>query len=429
MSRFRVVALIGLLAGCTGSPVRQHGIETGGRVGSGAEGDRESANDGAVRNVGHEEVSGASTVGLSLEMAITTAVGNNPRLRAVRLEAGVAEAQIYAASIYPFNPQFNSTVRDARFSNGGGHAEGQLYSLLQELELAGQRDHRRAEADASHQRVLWEIEAAEIGVAIQVRRVFFTAVYRRQKWELAESIAKVNQELSEVLDRRYKAQLATLADVSISKVEARDAARRARAARADYDAAMVELRRALGGTGKVAVVPTDELPSAAVYSEIENVPDRMVEQALAERTDLKARKSEVETASARLRLARAGRIPNVTVGVEYERDESATKFIGGTVSVPIPIINNNRGVVSQREAELVRASGQVTQLQTEIRQETEAALQRYERAREQGLANERDARDGLEVEQKRIEDLYREGDADLLRVYEVRQRLNQVQDA
>jgi cobalt-zinc-cadmium efflux system outer membrane protein len=374
------------------------------------------------------ETTAVQSAGLTLEQAIATAVQNNPKLVAQRLDAGVARAQILAAAVYPFNPQFNSTLREARFA-GGGHGEDQLYGLSQELELAGQRGKRQAEADASHQRVLWEIEAAETGVAVQVRRLFFTTIYRRQKWELANSIAKLNQNLLEALERRFQAQQATLADVSVARVEARDAARRSRAAMAEYQAARVELRRVLGAIAKFDPVPLGELYRAVMYPEMDETPDLLVDQAVAVRRDLKARQAEVNAASARVRLARAGRMPNVTVGVEYERDESATRFVGATVSVPIPFRNDNRGVIAQREAEYIRAAGQAEQLRTEIRQETEAAFERFQRAREQALANESDISDGLEIELKRVEDLFNQGEADLLRVYEVRQKLNQVRDS
>ncbi len=370
----------------------------------------------------------APALSLTLEQAITTALANNPRLIAQRLEAGVSRAQIDAASVYPFNPVFGSAVRNARI-RGDGHGIDQQYTLSQELELAGQRSKRRAEASATHDRVLWEIEWAEVGVVAQVRRLFFGAIYRRAKLELAESVATLNQQLLEVLERRFQAQQAGLADVSVGRVEARDAARRARLARSDYDAAKVELLRTLGVMGPVGLKVSGELSPASAFSDITPAIESLIAQAIDQRADLRGRRAEADAAIARWRLARANRLPNVSAGIDLERDESGTQFFGGTVSVPIPILNNNRGVIAQREAEYLRTAGQVTQLEAEVRQDVRAASQRYERAREVAAQNEADIRDGLGTEVDRIEDLYAQGETDLLRVYEVRQKLNQLRDA
>jgi cobalt-zinc-cadmium efflux system outer membrane protein len=73
------------------------------------------------------------------------------------------------------------------------------------------------------------------------------------------------------------------------------------------------------------------------------VPDRQNLQAcvLATRPDLKAAKLAVDVREAELRLAQARRIPNVSLGPRYKRDNNENLF-GGELAIPLPFFNRNQ---------------------------------------------------------------------------------------
>src|SRR5439155_1389135 len=77
---------------------------------------------------------------------------------------------------------------------------------------------------------------------------------------------------------------------------------------------------------------------------------------LARRPDLEAAERAREAAEAALRLARAERWPNPTLGVQYTHSEfqvsgDLADQVGTSVSVPLPVFNRNQGEIERAEAE------------------------------------------------------------------------------
>jgi outer membrane protein TolC len=131
--------------------------------------------------------------------------------------------------------------------------------------------------------------------------------------------------------------------------------------------------------------------------------------------------------SAPLRRNGASRVPNVSLGPRYERDESRTLFAGLELQVDVPVINTGRETVWQGETEVRRKQVALEQLRIKARLEIESAVERYERARaivEQfrpGAAGE------LDQEVARVADLFLAGQTDLLTLYSIRGKVLQSQ--
>ena len=73
------------------------------------------------------------------------------------------------------------------------------------------------------------------------------------------------------------------------------------------------------------------------------LPDRQNLQAcaLASRADLQAAQLAVEVREAELRLAQARRIPNISLGPRYKRDNNQN-VVGGEIAIPLPFFNRNQ---------------------------------------------------------------------------------------
>ncbi|WP_163362059.1 TolC family protein, partial [Klebsiella aerogenes] len=71
---------------------------------------------------------------------------------------------------------------------------------------------------------------------------------------------------------------------------------------------------------------------------------------------LAAANADARTASAQVRLARAQRIPDVTVSASARRLE-ATNDVAAVfgVSVPFPVFNNGRAAIAQAQAQATQA--------------------------------------------------------------------------
>src|SRR5207249_1444345 len=115
--------------------------------------------------------------------------------------------------------------------------------------------------------------------------------------------------------------------------------------------------------------------------------EQLVSEALARRPDLEAAERAREAAEAALRLARAERWPNPTLGVQYTHSEfqvsgDLADQVGTSVSVPLPVFNRNQGEIERAEAEALIARREVEKLRLAIPQEVRSAVASYRIARE-----------------------------------------------
>ncbi len=146
---------------------------------------------------------------------------------------------------------------------------------------------------------------------------------------------------------------------------------------------------------------------------------------MAERPDILAAHADVDSAPHNLDLADASRIPNVQFGPYYEHDEDGITYVGFKGAVDIPIVNTGMPLVRQRSSELLQRQNVLEQLLAKANVDAEAAVRRYERARRIVEAARSDFTEPFPRELRQIEDQFRGGQVDILRVFVARSSLIQ----
>lgn len=143
------------------------------------------------------------------------------------------------------------------------------------------------------------------------------------------------------------------------------------------------------------------------------------------RPDVMAARSDVDAARANVCLADASRVPDLQIGPYYQRTADSTSFLGFRAQMDIPVLNNGVPLVRQRQAELQQRTAVWQQLQTRAELEAEAAVDRYQRAL--GLLSESDAIATSELPEalRRLEEQFKAGEVDVLRVFQARNSLIQ----
>ena len=397
---------------------------------------------------------------LTLDAAIATALERNPDLVTLRQDVPVNRAALQAARVYPYNPSVTVGV-DPLAEEAGGHQASvkNAVVLTQTFELAHQTRHRVRAAAADVSRAESSVLESEVQNVAETERRFFAALYERQLFEDTRSLAELDEKLLEVLKRRFQAGQATAADVALARIEARSARQQAQLAEVALQEALRALRRHLGLEEKAGTEPVGRLdqwrwvparaalaaasgnPPAQDAAQGEEGPDAgdasqhdaedasygsaALESLVARRPDVQAALAELRAAGAQWSLARASRVPNLTFGPTYERDESRTLFVGLEVQMDVPVVNTGREVVWQRQAEFRRKQVALEQLRVKARLEIQSALERYERARATVEEFRRQAGDGLDGEVGQITDLFVAGETDLLTVYAARGKVLQ----
>ena len=302
-------------------------------------------------------------------------------------------------------------------------------ALRQPLEFGHQTTHRYNIAKASYNVVQWQIVQAELSTLVQTYRFFQTAAYRREKLRVANDLADFNEKLLASLERQLQAnQRAGLAaDTALARVESRASRQLAKAARQDYITALTDLRNQLGVPETAA--ETEPLGEFALPSTIETVDEQaMINAALNCRADLKAAQAQTNAAAAATNLAKGDRIPSAILGPQYVQDEAGIQYIGFNFVPVLPILNNGKPLVRQRQAEERRAMATFQAAQQRAVAQVRSAVAKWNGAtlllkESAGLT----ADVGPEVAS--LERLFEAGQVDLNRVQQARQRLIQLENS
>ena len=213
----------------------------------------------------------------------------------------------------------------------------------------------------------------------------------------------------------------------LARVESRASRQQVKAERQDYLIALADLRNQIGPTEAAGTAePLGEFTLPPYIPPLEE--QAMIRTALANRPDIHAARAQVVGAEAAVRLARADRIPSPVVGPEYQANENGTQFVGFVYITPIPILNSGKPLVLQREAEARRACVALKQAEQRAIAQVRAAVAKWNGATE--LVNESSGLTGeLAREVVRLERLFDEGQADLTKLLQGRQRLIQLENS
>jgi cobalt-zinc-cadmium efflux system outer membrane protein len=386
---------------------------------------------------------------LTLEAAIQIALERNPDLIAIRTSEPVARATHRVAKTYPFNPQFQTQVLPYTRDRAGDDAPvSQQHVIVQTFELAHQRRFRTGAAAAGWERVRGNIRAAELTSAAQTERFFFAILYQRDLRDLARSLAELNADLVEVLERRLKAGQANNADVALARLQSQSARHRQRLTEANYQTALTNLSSYLNLEQGTHVDPIGawlqwhwkSVANALRGTDHESLDAQTpgfgtdqddaafgasVRRLVAQRGDVAAARAGVAMASKNLALAEAMRRPNLQIGPLWQRDDAATEFWGIQAQMDIPIVNTGTPLVCQRRAELQQQQVTAERLEEKAVSEARAAVARYERARRLVDQSRSDFAQAMPDALKFFEDQFQAGQITLLEVFAARTSLAQ----
>lgn len=378
---------------------------------------------------------------LDLVQSVEMALVQNPDLQTIRQNEGVGRGVLGVAQTYPFNPFVQVQATPLQYgANGAG--PGTIYHyvlLMQTLQLAHQQRFREESGLAALSSVRWNIHQAELLNLAQTERLFFTALYQRGIRDLALANAKVNEELLDVLERQLRAGHASAADVAIVRVDSRSTRKQAQLAEANYQTALLDLRRQLGLDIGAPFEPSGDLAEFHWLStegqhlrpyrtlQIAATVDAPGEMAnlVAGRPDVMAARADLAAARANADLARAARRPDLQIGPYYQRTEQGTTYWGFRAQSDVPVVNNGLPMVRQREAEVRQRFAAWRQLQTRAQLEAAAAIDRYQRAWHIVNESQQGLEEPLPAELERLEEQFKAGEVDILRVFTARSSLLQ----
>lgn len=278
-----------------------------------------------------------------------------------------AEAQLSAVegvrreAVSPFfnNPEL-SVERSQRRAPDGNSRESSI-GLAQPLEIAGQQGHRRSAAAAALEAVRAEVADAKRQARADAATKFYNVLASQRRLQIEQRSVDLFDRTSQAVARRRAAGEDTRLDANVALIEAE----RARNALARAREQWIDARAELAALLQMPLAALPEL-SGDLAPPVDSVPytlDQLVASAQS-LPRLRAQAARQLAARARLDLARAGRYPNVTVGVNVGREgppDARERVTTLGITLPLPIFNRNDAAIGQAltdstQAELELAS-------------------------------------------------------------------------
>lgn len=273
---------------------------------------------------------------LTLPDALARARANAPAVIGATAAIAEARARLIEANLrFRENPEFNVAAGGRR--GGGAQSLDVSVAALQALEPQGRRAGRIEAANAFIRTAESEVAVVALEAMALAASAYLDAWHAQRE---AATLALSEQVTGEVL--RAAETRFSLGDIAALEVNAARAERaRATAERLNAEAA------AAGSLGELRVLlrlPADE---PVVLSEFfaGAVDLATLLPALETRPDLRALASEIDQASAELRLAATFRRPELAIGAEYAREESDNILLGA-LRLRLPVFNQAQGEIA-----------------------------------------------------------------------------------
>ena len=289
---------------------------------------------------------------VTLADALDAASAASPLLAVGAAGVQTATAGRAVAALRP-NPEIEAT---SEYFGGGGAYRGfasaeNTARLALPIELGGKRSARIAVADAQIDRAQLGSVTARADLILSVTQGYNDAVGAERRLAIARDQARIAADGFHAASVRVKAGVASPLEQQRADVLRINADTAVERATRTADVARANLGRLVG---RPLTGPFDQ----AWFDRVGGLgPARPAapEGTLA----LAAADADARTAGAQVRLARAQRVPDVTVSAGVRRLDATGTLVGVFgVGVPIPLFNNGHAAVSQAQAQLTLAEAQ-----------------------------------------------------------------------
>ena len=290
------------------------------------------------------------TLRLSLDEAIGIFLRQNLDLLIARFGIEFSKGQEITARLFP-NPVGSVGVVSSPVGGRTLSNSGQIYPQIQQLfELAGKRGYRIESAEFGTQSAEAGFEDAVRQLSFAVKDTYYRVQLARRRLTLAEENKGRFSRILEVNAIRLKKGFIAEVDLIRIRLQYIDFQSQVIQAIQEAESARSDLRRLL----RVSPAVELELTSNLEFKWLDPDIDRLGVMAVETRPDVRAKRRVLSQREADLKLAKAYRIPDVTIGAGYaiqgSRGPDNSNQMAFSLGMPLPLFNRNQGGIVQAEA-------------------------------------------------------------------------------
>lgn len=317
---------------------------------------------------------GQLPVELTLRQARALALRYNPELAVSIWEERSGKARTVQAGLFP-NPEIELEVENfggsRKVENPDGTSEKSKrfdeaemkVVLTQQIELGGKRSKRKKVAESEHNLLGWDVEARRLDTITAVTTAFIELLALQERLELTNGLAGLSQDVFNTVSERVNAGKvspieATRAKIALStmQIEQERIKRELEAGRrhlaATWGSTDPGFQRVRGNLDAITALP----PYEFLISRIEQNPD------------IARWEAEGKQREAALRLEKAQRYPDLTIGggVKHLEESNDQTYIMG-MALPLPFFNRNQGAIGEASINLQKARDERTAAEVNTR--------------------------------------------------------------
>ena len=345
---------------------------------------------------------------VSLEIAIQTALRENPKLKAIREKVKVARARV--EGIAPLgNPEL-----ETEFAGGTGFE--QAFELTQTFQLGGQRGHQRRIATTHLEKADVELAEASRLLTKSVKLTFYELALVQEKLRLAEEIIQHTEQMRDIAQFQFEAGDISVTQANLANIQLQSALREASILAGELHLAQIQLNGLMGISLEKEYTAIDGLPEKILANAHQKLTlDNLKTHALAQRTDLKSLQLDAQLTENELQLAKAANIPDLSVGAlaQHNTDEN---IFGVKFTIPLPLFDRNRAKINAAEAQQQVDTVQISDAERQIIREIMSAFLSLNTARKTIAFYEGDSLTLLNENLNLTREAYELGEAELLEI-------------
>ena len=293
-----------------------------------------------------------TTLTISIEQAEEIFLKNNLELIAERYSINMAEANVIQARLFE-NPElhFEQFVYD-RANGNFDLGNPNLIQFEQLFFLAGKRKKLVAFEKLNVEIAQLEFQELLRTLRSALRENFIEIYYMRKSLAVYDKGINGLERLIAVYDDQFaKGNVSRIENARLKALLLMLQAEKFEIEKEIIDAHM-ELNLLLNQQEQTIIIPQLRTDAIRTFTFDENTYSLLARE-LANTPLIQMAQKEIEAEEANLRYQKSLRIPDLTVGLLYEREgELRPEQVGISFSIPIPIFNRNQGEIKVAEAQL-----------------------------------------------------------------------------
>jgi cobalt-zinc-cadmium efflux system outer membrane protein len=319
------------------------------------------------------ESSSAQSLRLSLDEAMGLFLRQNLDLLIAKFGIEFSKGQQITAGLFP-NPVVSVGAVSSPFQGRTWSSGGQVMPQVQQLfELAGKRGFRIDSAQFGTQSAEAGFEDAVRQLSLAVKDAYYRTQLALRRLSLAEENRDRFSRILEINTIRFKKGYIAEVDLIRIRLQFIDFQSQVIQSIQDAESARSDLRQLL----RLSPVTQVDLITELTYRRLDPDIARLRTVAMDARPDLRAKRLTFSQRESELNLAKAYRVPDVTIGAGYAvqgaQGPDNSNQMALSLGLPLPLFNRNQGGIMQAEAAVQMAEADLNKTLNQVENQVDIA--------------------------------------------------------